>query len=514
MALASARTKSKTMDITLQEILDQWVKTDSHHNIEAHLPQLIPLDYIDHIYIPKNLFSNLNENALRAIDAVFKHRITLVPLDGAANHEKGPFGPTPSLKSRVDYQNFVIKELNNHYQENAACSLMNPVQGVIITIPSSGFNDHYVLPLTISQAYTQYCIETCHTSKDNVTYIYWKAMNGDMMLILSNEEIDPNETQPKLRCLICYVAPKPTAGDDDYHEQISYLAAAHPFQHDMIMKRKSYQVKSNTFYMGCNGSDFITYCLQVHRSTGEVILSHAGPNGIYNHEEISCTFAKSDLDLSRMEFIHVSAGAHTVSIRNLIICFEKQSSKHPTFDKAYKKDTSPNENKASKAHQDANHHKHDDAHQSASSSTTDDKSSKAPGIITRVKSFFIGDGDTSVKPCPNNVNCLKQYSDEAADHNAKYSHPCPYSELCREKEFHLTHEPHTVPKCHGDEKCDKLHDPFHRASHRHTGRPDFLVPCRRQKECPDRSPIHRKRYSHGEEVFGILTRAISEGKRS
>ncbi|CAF1122915.1 unnamed protein product [Rotaria sordida] len=512
MALASLRRKSKTMDITLQELLDQWVKTDSHQNIEAHLPQLIPLDYIDHIYIPKNLFSALNENALKAIDAVFKHRITLVSHDGEANHEKGPFGPTPNLKSRVDYQNFVVKELIDQYKEHTARSLLNPIQGVVITIPSSSFDDHYVLPLTISQAYTQYRIENHHVSKDNITYIYWKAMNGDLMLTLSNEEIDPNEKQPNLRCLICYVAPKPTASDDDYHEHTSYLAAAHPFQHDMIMNRKSYKAKSNTFYLGCNSSDFMTYCLQIHRSTGKVVLSHAGPNGIYNHEEISCTFSRSELDLSRMEFIHVSAGTHSVSIRNLIIGFEKKSSMHPTFDKDYKKDTSSaNENKSSNAHSDANNHKRHDVHQGASSSAADNKPSKEPSILTRVKNLFVGDDDTSLKPCPNNVNCLKQYSEDANDHNAKYSHPCPYSELCREKQSHLTHthELHTVPKCRNDEACDKLDDPFHRASYRHTGRPDFLIPCRRQKECPDKSSSHRKKYSHGEQVFGKLPTSAS-----
>jgi hypothetical protein len=281
----------------------------------------------------------------------------------------------------------------------------------------------------------------------------------------------------------------------------------------MIMKKKLFKVKSNTFYLGCNSNDFMTYCLQVHRSTGKVVLSHAGPNGIYNHEEISCTFGRSEFDLSRMEFIHVSAGAHTVPIRNLIICFEKRSSMHPTFDKDYKKNTSStNENKPSKAHSDTNHHQQHDAHQSASSSAADDKSSNEPGIFTRVKKLFVGDDDTSLKPCPDNVNCLKQNSDEAADHNAKYSHPCPYSELCDKKEPHLTHEVHAVPKCPDDEACDKLDDPFHRASYRHTGRPDFLIPCRQQKGCSDNSSSHRKKYSHGEQVFKKLPKPAPAGK--
>lgn len=513
MALTSLWKKSKTMDTTLQEILDQWIRNDSHHNIEAHLPQLIPLDYIDHIYIPKNLFSALNENALKAIDAVFKHCITLVSHAGEANHEKGPFGPTPNLKSRVDYQKFVVQKLINQYTENVTGSQLNPIQGVAITIPSSGFDDHYVLPLSISQAFAQYRIENHHKSTDNITYIYWKAMNGDLMLTLSNEEIDPNESQPNLRCLICYIAPNPITTDDtdDYHEQISYLAAAHPFRHDLIMNRKSYKAKSNTFYHGCNSSDFMTYCLQIHRSIGKVILSHAGPNGIYNHEEISCTFNRSELDLSKMEFIHVSAGVHTVSIRNLIICFEKQSRMHPTFDKNYKKKSSTaNENRSSKAHSNTDKHNHHDADQDAPSSPVGNKPLKEPGFFDKVKHFFIGDNDKSLEACPNNVNCLKQYSDEAADHNAKYSHPCRYSELCRENEPHLTHKPHVVPKCRDDEACNKLDDAFHRASYRHTGRPDFLIPCRRQKECLDKSFFHRKQYSHGEDVFGKLSTAPSK----
>ncbi len=518
MALTGLHTKRQTMNISLQDILDQWVKHDSHRNIEAHLPQLIPLDYIDHIYIPKNLFNDLSENALKAIDAVFKHRITLVSHDGQADHERGPFGPIPNLKSRVDYQNFVVKGLIERYKENATRSLSNPIQGVVITIPSSGFDDHYVLPLTISQAYTQYCIEKHHTSKDNITYIYWKAMNGDLMLTLSNEEIDPNEIQPHLRCLICYVAPKPTgSSDDDYYEQTSYLAAAHPFQHEMIIKNKSYKAKSNTFYLGCNSSDFMTYCLQIHRSTGKVVLSHAGPNGIYSHKEISCIFGRSEIDLSRMEFIHVSAGMHTVPIRNLIICFEKQPDMHPTFDKDYKRDTSaPTENKPNKVQSNADHGKRHDAQQGASAKVAEEEESKSPGFFGKLAKWMGADGDSSVKPCPDNVNCLKQYSDDAKDHNTKYSHPCPYSELCHEKKSHLTHthEPHAVPKCRDDDACDKLHDPFHRASYRHTGRPDFLMPCRRQKECPDKSSSHLKRYSHGEQVFGKLSTAQPAGKLS
>ncbi|CAF5170543.1 unnamed protein product, partial [Rotaria magnacalcarata] len=74
----------------------------------------------------------------------------------------------------------------------------------------------------------------------------------------------------------------------------------------------------------CNTDDFMTFRLELQRSTGTVTLSHSGSNSIYNHEQICATFSKSDFDLNELNFIHVSAGARTVPIRNLIVTFEKQ----------------------------------------------------------------------------------------------------------------------------------------------------------------------------------------------
>lgn len=108
-----------------------------------------------------------------------------------------------------------------------------------------------------------------------------------------------------------------------------------------------------------------------------------------------------------------------------------------------------------------------------------------------------------------------QYSKDnaaAADHNSKYSHPCRYSELCLNKEPHLTHEPHLVPVCRYDKECRKLDDPWHRASYRHEGRSDFLIPCYRQEKCQDKSWNHLHKYSHGEQVFKVLTETTSAGK--
>ncbi|CAF3244319.1 unnamed protein product [Rotaria sp. Silwood2] len=58
-------------------------------------------------------------------------------------------------------------------------------------------------------------------------------------------------------------------------------------------------------------------------------------NGIYNHTILKCTFEKKDLDLSLLDYIHVSAGHQSVSIRNLVISHEMITEAHPKFDKKF-----------------------------------------------------------------------------------------------------------------------------------------------------------------------------------
>ncbi|CAF2764998.1 unnamed protein product [Rotaria sp. Silwood2] len=99
--------------------------------------------------------------------------------------------------------------------------------------------------------------------------------------------------------------------------------------------------------------------------------------------------------------------------------------------------------------------------------------------------------------CRDSVYCLNQNS---KDHMEKYFHLCCFNELCRNKDIepYLIHEHHNVPKCSDDENCSKIIDPVQRAEFRHTNVPDYLIPCRYQDKCYDKSLNHRKKYFHGE----------------
>jgi hypothetical protein len=337
IALTSNNLQLKSMDIDLKTILDRWVKADSHTNIEAHLPQLIPLSYIDHIYIPKNLYNSLSASSQQAMTANFKDRISIVPHDGDANQPHLPRSPIPTSKSRAEYQNYVVKELIGQYNRYMNYPPARLVRGACVTLASTDFSDHHVLPLTISQAYDQYCFAYKRRPPDQITYIYWQVMGGDMMMTLSNEPIELGQKQPNLLCLTCYIAPKPILSASSYHEHYSYIDNKPPFKHHILRETGEFADKSNGFHVGCNTDDFMTYCLEIQRANKTVRLTHAGPNSIYNHETITHTFCPPELDLTKLNYVHVSAGSHTVPIRNLMICFEEQHDLHPTFDRNFKK---------------------------------------------------------------------------------------------------------------------------------------------------------------------------------
>ncbi|CAF1419003.1 unnamed protein product [Adineta ricciae] len=290
----------------------------------------------------------------------------------------------------------------------------------------------------------------------------------------------------------------PDTNKDEYREEASYLNSGYPSEHETYVRKEAYAAGSKTFYIGCNTDDFMTFCLKIQRSIGKITLSHAGPNSLYNNSTICFTFGKTELDLVALEFIRLSAGKCAVPIRNVMICFEEQSDLHPKVDTDIRKcsniDDDRSCNKPARLQQKQS--------EPSSPSSSSVKAQHGVGFSNQVQSSSRNSNSTSLIPCRENVNCLLQLSNEK-DHNSKFSHPCRFSELCRNREANLTHEPHQAPTCVMDKDCSRLIDPHHRAQYRHTGLPDYLLPCRHQRKCDDTSEKHRIKYSHGEQVYEL-----------
>jgi len=304
IAVASNVTNLETINVKLDTVLENWKQLNSHQTIEAHLPSLIPLDYIEHVYMRISTFKSFNKDTQATIQSLLGNNITIVPNKHPDNYE-------------ASVRDYIIDKFRRHNTN----SFSKPIRGLVITVPPSNFQSHCVPPLTISQAFEEYKIDHPYPARDISVYIYWQMMNGDMMLTLSSKHYQPNENQSNLDCLICYLAAKPSIINDRYCENASYLQGGR----SMPLNRKDYAASSKEFYIGCNTNDLMSFCLEIQSSTGKVILSHSGANLIYNQKTISCTFDKAQLDLNQLNFIHVSAGTHSVPIRNLYVTFNKES---------------------------------------------------------------------------------------------------------------------------------------------------------------------------------------------
>jgi hypothetical protein len=127
------------------------------------------------------------------------------------------------------------------------------------------------------------------------------------------------------------------------------------------------------------------------------------------------------------------------------------------------------------------------------------KSSSGPKAVVAYSRPLIS---STLPPCQYSIYCRIQNS---KDHTDNYSHPCRFNELCRNQasEPHLVHKRHDIPMCLEDRGCSERSNPVHRAEYRHSGLPDYLIPCRFQEACYDKSPDHRMKFFHGEEIPSI-----------
>ena len=471
LALTGLAAKSTT-NVDLNAIKNRWLTTDSHFVFESHLPQLIPLDYIERVFIAQSTFDSLSSIAQELSRKIFGSALCITPHQIDASIKLA--SPTQPLDpARAVYQSFVVNDVLQMIETDLNNKVIK--QGTWVTIPASSFQEDIVNPLTISQSFQQ------DQSTSNSIYVYWEVFNGDMMLTLTNQIIDRSVTdQPHLQCLTCYIAKWPsnnipkitTQTIQDYREGSTYISNHHPKRHYIIMEDRNFKATSETFHRGCNVDDYIMYCLHIDRTSSIVTLSICRSNSIQNQQKIAYQFKSTELDLNKLEFIQMSAGFETVPVRNLIIRHEPVKEFHPMIDSEF----------------------------------IDGQTSLfclAEKLKTNPKKTE-PQQEKTMNLCPDSVHCLIQYRDtpEAKEHIKQYTHPCRFSEKCRRKhhEPHLVHIPHLVPNCAQDEDCPQLDDPLHRAQFRHSELPDYLVPCRSKQNCTITTKEHKIKYSHRETV--------------
>ncbi|UJR16903.1 hypothetical protein I4U23_003801 [Adineta vaga] len=328
MALCGKDTN--TLKVSLKKAQEWWCDQDPHFVFEAHLPSRVPLDYIDSIYMPKNVFKSYSPQLQKSLRQFFGHSLHVTQHDVDQNDKKNR-GELTDKNSRSAYQKYVNDNLIKKFSRSKQ-NLSHRMRGTALTVAQSEFVEHIRLPMTISQQCTlqmQLSKNKMNLSSKSPTYIYWQAMWGDMMLTVSNEPLNIRSLSDKnLQCLVCYIARVPSPLDKDYQESYSYITNGTPLQHKFNISRRNYHVGSHTFHRHCKFDDYVTYRLKIERDNGQVTLSHAGRDSYHNKEKLIYRFKKSELDLSKLIYVHISANEHPVAIRNLTIRFERAHHSH------------------------------------------------------------------------------------------------------------------------------------------------------------------------------------------
>jgi hypothetical protein len=114
VALTGKNTQS--MDVDLNAVIQQWKSVDSHDRFEGHLPQLIPLDYVDCVYMPKNVFGFLTAEAQQSAKNMFKN--SLVTSDHVVDLSLIQPGKTVLLDTtRTPYLKFILDQIDEKIQQ-------------------------------------------------------------------------------------------------------------------------------------------------------------------------------------------------------------------------------------------------------------------------------------------------------------------------------------------------------------------------------------------------------------
>ena len=457
MALAGLSQKS-TANIDYDTIAKIWIKNEAHRVFEAHLPQLISLDYIEKIYMAESTFKSLSDAAQLFAKEIFGDILSVT------SHQLSDTPPVfkqPIDATRQPYLAFILDDSLKTIDQRF--KTLPSHEGTCITLAPSNFREFVHIPVTISQALSQ-------NGSSDVVYIYWEALQGDMSLILTYEMINTEVDQKNLKCLTCHIAKWPSSNTaTNYHEGYSYIDTHHPYAHYHVIDNPKFPAMSTEFHRGCNTDEYVIYNLVLNRKTSQVTLAIVGSNSLYNRKNLTYTFNTKEFDITKLEHIHISAGRIVVPVRNFVVQSKPNDTYNPTVDMNYIKENL-----------------------SANKKSSVPKPPSPKKVIT-----------PGLKPCSNSIYCQLQYENtyEGQQHIAEFSHPCRFSEVCRRNEPHLVHIPHPIPMCSNDEKCTKRGDPIHRAQYRHTNLPDYLIPCRFQEKCKIISKEdHRIKYFHGEKV--------------
>jgi len=313
-------------------------------------------------------------------------------------------------------------------------------------------------------------------------HITFKAKGRNFFIVLSNTEDDGD---PKKREAYTIFFEGSRTGE-------VYISKTSPKGHEKVkLDPKQKLVSVNYFNMGLNTDDYVYYHICYNASKNKILVDHYGPSKIYAFSQpIVVKNVKLDSDV---KYFSCAVLDQSVTFSNMKIRIEKPPNPLKEDSKFKKSSLS-----------------------SSSSSQSSQSQDQQSGIVQKVVNTAVtavnfakkiltgGDQqDPTSDMCNDGIKC-KFYSvrdgpDKIAHFESK-KHYCLYGKTCSNVNDadHCKLWVHKVKQdCPNGGKCPQITDPVHRWENFHLGHWDFMLLCKKGKNCPDRNIAgHDKKYYH------------------
>ena len=480
----SLAARKEIKSVTLADVKMFLDKQRREHVPEAHLPQCIPMEYIERVAMLSSTYGKIAGTA----SPEAKEMLHVLD-EGKIITQYSSFGALS--KGHLDFMESAAslgiapasEVLGMHLKDAPDC-VLPAMHGFTFVLAS---NAEHFLPITLSLT-------------SNVVHFAFSACGGPFSVSLKNVgDLLPQQGIVP-HAVTFYIGSK---SDDEDEDDIDAIVRSCEFESLCITNRNpgcatAPAYVNQGFNKGLNqGSRFVQYIITADYENKKFTISHWGPSALHAKEVGSI-----NMDFPEERYSYVSFSSWI------------EHSTHPVILNAC--EVLPTSNFASiygLVKVEAEESEESDHEDNEVQNTEDKLPKKAPTSHLKIGGHRdSGDKLPSLPLCSDPFNCeeYREYVKKGiiGKHVGETSHICLYGKTCRllNDKDHCLHNRHLMkPVCPDGNQCDKLCDPMHRLMFFHQEMWDYLINCR-HKICRDkRNEDHCKKYCHSSPKYPVQT---------
>lgn len=479
----SLATRKDIRNVTLVDVKGFLGKQRREHVPEAHLPQCIPIEYVENIAVLSSTYKEIADTASKEAKEmllVLDKAEVIKQYQNSGALASGCFEITEKAASLGTAP--ASEVLGMHLKDSPDCAL--PAMHGFTFVLSS--NSEHFLPATLSL-----------TGK--VVHFAFSACGGPFTVSLKNiGDLVPQQDLVS-HAVTFYIG---SMSDDEDDDDINAIVESCEFDSLRITNRNPGSSTkpvyiNEEFNKGLRqGSRFVQYIITADYENKKFTISHWGPSALCAREVGSI-----DMEFPEERYSYVSFSTQIKHSTQPVIfnaCEVLPTSKFAPIYGLKRVEMEESDD--------------DDDDAIVLKSGVKPQNVVPTGSPKKVAPALSMKKFSSLPLCSDPFNC-EEYRNYVNNkiirgHVKETSHICLYGKTCKflNDKDHCLHNRHLMkPVCPDGDQCDKLCDPMHRLKFFHQGIWDYLITCR-HKNCRDKdNQEHCKKYCHDPPEYPVQT---------